>query len=783
MIFFGYTAARRACAEVMHSTATTLMHKHGIATKLWQDLAVDGLVIVDRVLDEIDDAELCIFDLTDQSENVLFEAGYAISKAKRVWLTIDTTIGYAKGQWQELAILNPIGYTPYHNSKDLIARFQDLRPLSSSETTYDDLIDPALPDNQHPESLLYCSTFEPFEAADRLSHFLDNRRQRGLRVIVSDPRESTLDSITWFAPRIVQSAGVLVHFAGRHRNRASLHNRRHAFTAGMARGFNVPLLMLAEEDYFVPFDYQTMLNQYETSEECISLAREWLDSLTIRGVDWKSPRAASRSVLSGLRFGEHVAENELSELTDYFVETSAYQDVIAARDAIFIGHRGTGKTANATQAFEYITANKMNMAVLIKPPGFEFPALFSIIEKMKDAQREYFLDSMWRFIVETEIAAEIYARINDRPPSIPRNKAEQSFVTFAKSAPFDVSQDISVRLEQVLRYLGDHLPDDPVWIGQRTRDLIHEAFHSESLADLRRELGPVLKDKKRVAVFVDNLDKGWKADANLQQAARLILGLLTARGRVVRDFNKQDWYRDRVKLTVAIFLRSDIYQYLREEAREPDKLPVSMIAWRDPETLLTIIETRFEVSATGAHHASDLWNVFFCPQVGGLATKDFITSVVLPRPRDVVYFCNLAVGRALDRRHTRVEPDDFLSAERTYSQWAYEALLVENGVTIPEMKDALFGFLGAPELITRRQAYECLASAGLPSDRHEAILRKLVLVSFLGIEIRPNEYTYPEVGTEMRRADAQSARLVTAAGSQRFRIHRAYHSFLDITET
>ena len=27
----------------------------------------------------------------------------------------------------------------------------------------------------------------------------------------------------------------------------------------MAHGFEIPLLMLAEEDYLVPFDYQTLL--------------------------------------------------------------------------------------------------------------------------------------------------------------------------------------------------------------------------------------------------------------------------------------------------------------------------------------------------------------------------------------------------------------------------------------------------------------------------------------------------------------------------------------------
>ena len=262
----------------------------------------------------------------------------------------------------------------------------------------------------------------------------------------------------------------------------------------------------------------------------------------------------------------------MAELIDYFVETSAYEEVVTARDAIFVGHRGTGKTANATQAFEFVAANKNNLAVLIKPPGFEFPALFSLISKLGDTQRDYFLDALWRFIIQTEIAATALAKIEDRPISVPRSDAEKEFIAYIDTAPFSMRADVSVRLEQALDYLNANLPDDPS-SGGATRNLINEAFHDAALVELRKELGPILKGKERVAVFVDNLDKGWEQGANFKQVARLILGLLTARGRLVRDFGKQDYWRDRIKLTVAMFLRSDIYEYLRTKPGSPISSP------------------------------------------------------------------------------------------------------------------------------------------------------------------------------------------------------------------
>lgn len=782
MIFFGYSVARRSGREAIREVARKLERERSQQVQLWETMLVDGRVIIDRVLEQIDNADMCIFDLTKQSENVLFEVGYAIAKAKPIWLTLDTTVEKAKSDWKDLALLNPIGYTAYMNSDGLLHHFEESDPLNTLAPAYNDLIEPVLPATPKTGALLYCSTFEPFEASNRLSTFIDNRREQGLKILTSDPKESTLDSITWFAPRIIQSPGVLVHFAGEHRNRSSLHNRRHALVAGMAHGLEHPLLMLAEEGYLTPFDYQTLLHKYESASDCVRKARAWLDSLTFEGIDWKSPRATPRNPLSGIRFGEHVAENELAELIDYFVETSAYEEVVTARDAIFVGHRGTGKTANATQAFEFVAANKNNLAVLIKPPGFEFPALFSLISRLGDTQRDYFLDALWRFIIQTEIAATALAKIESRPISVPRSDAEQEFIAYIDVAPFSTRADMSVRLEQALDYLSANLPDDPA-TGGTTRNLINEAFHDAALVGLRKELGPILKGKERVAVFVDNLDKGWEQGANFKQVARLILGLLTARGRLVRDFSKQDHWRDRIKLTVAMFLRSDIYEYLRKEAREPDKLPVSTIAWRDPATLLTVIEARFEVSVGSTRRPSELWNRFFCPEVSGQPTNEYITSVVLPRPRDIVYFCNAAVGRALDRRNERVEEDDFWAAEETYSQYAYEALLVENGVTIPEMNEALLGFLEAPALITRQQVDRCLELAGLPPERYEDIIAKLVLVSFLGLETKPDMFSFPEVGSGIMRAYAQASRRFSDPQSQRFYIHRAFHSFLEIVRS
>lgn len=779
-VFFGYPSQPSGPGDVMRTTSERLAEQ-GITTQTWQDLKIAGRVVVSSVLKAIDDAQSCIFDLTVVNSNVVFELAYAIAKGKSVRITLDKTVASAVSEFNELSTLKPLGYTAYFNSNDLSAGLLAERPWDDTTTAYDDFLEPVLAEDGAPkDSLLYCPTYDPFEASSRLNSFIDERQTRGTRVKVYDPKESSFEPITWLGPTLMGSAGVLVHFAGEHRSRAQVINARHAITAGFALGLEIPVLMLAEPEYKAPFDYETLLRTYRYPRECVHLARTWLDGVHFEGVDWRRPRRSPRNPLVALKFGEHVAENEADELPEYFVETSAFHDVLQTRDTIFVGHRGTGKTANALQALDRLRANKTNLAVLIKPPGFEFPAMFEAMMSLPTGQHDYFFDALWRFVIQTEMGAAILQRIESRGPHIPLSNDEQNFVDYAASAPFDLRSDISSRLEQTLMHLSQRVSTEDS--SSPRRNLINEASHADALSRLRAALGVVLKSEKRVAILVDNLDKGWDRNSDLNHMARFILGLLVARGNVLRDFDKQSWWRDRVRLTVSIFLRSDIYHYLRTEAREPDKLPLSTVKWKDPQTLLHVLESRFEAKSRGKS-GDAMWGELFDLGPGGeQAIKDCLTGCVQPRPRDILVLINAAVSSAIDRGHLKVSADDMQIARRAYSDYAFDALLVENGVTVPELKQGLLSLLGVAPVLTVQEATEQFANAGINDDRVAAVIEKLVSVSFFGVEVHENAFEYPEVGTDMDRAQILAAKLQSVEGQRRLKIHDAYHPFLEVVE-
>ncbi len=299
------------------------------------------------------------------------------------------------------------------------------------------------------------------------------------------------------------------------------------------------------------------------------------------------------------------------------------------------------------------------------------------------------------------------------------------------------------------------------------RDLVNEALHDQAIARLRALLGPVLKSRQRVAVLIDNLDKGWERDADLKLLSKLLLGLLAAVGRVVNDFNREDYWRDRIRLTLALFMRSDIFAYLRAEAREPDKLPLSRLEWRDSAVLLRIVEERFLAARPEDAEASELWSRYFCPTVHGVSTREYLVSQCLPRPRDIIYWCNAAVGIAANRRHERVEEDDVLEGERLYSQFAFEALLVENGITFELLQRVLLEFLGEGSVIEEPKVLEMITRAGVTGADVETVLSRLKGISFLGLETGDDRFEFCEHGTEAERAEVLARKFSDASGKPR----------------
>ena len=100
---------------------------------------------------------------------------------------------------------------------------------------------------------------------------------------------------------------------------------------------------------------------------------------------------------------------------------------------------------------------------------------------------------------------------------------------------------------------------------------------------------------------------------------------------------------------------------------ERDKLQISRISWDDKEILLRVIEERIR-----GDDNIDVWAKYFCKTVSQEDVKDFITSNIIPRLRDIITLAKKALGNAVSRKHTLIEEKDLIDALTEYSKFALD---------------------------------------------------------------------------------------------------------------
>ena len=303
------------------------------------------------------------------------------------------------------------------------------------------------------------------------------------------------------------------------------------------------------------------------------------------------------------------------------------------------------------------------------------------------------------------------------------------------------------------------------------------------LGQLRSALGKALEKTHRVAILVDNLDKAWGRNSDFEHLAQFLLGLLAVANRIPSEFKKQNSRRESVNLSLALFIRSDIFSHIKGQAKEPDKIPHSRLSWKDPELLLRVIEERFVASQSVGTSPSDLWNRFFIEAVNGIPVKEFIMERILPRPRDLVFFVKSAIEKAVNRNHVKVESADLVEAEKDYSQHAWETILVENGIQSGSLEKILYEFAGANNFVTGSELKTFFSKAEVATSDVDQLIARLCELSFLGLEVAAGDFRFAEDAQDYQKLEAQKRKYHSMSGSVlRYSINKPFWAFLEIKD-
>jgi len=466
-------------------------------------------------------------------------------------------------------------------------------------------------------------------------------------------------------------------------------------------------------------------------------------------------------------------------LHEYFIRTAEYIAALESRQSLFIGRKGHGKTAILYRLRHELKSNLRNHVCVIKPVAYELEGILQMLQQsLSTSEKGFLIESFWKFLIYTELAKSVFEELENKPVHFDYSDEEQSLSSFVSENSSIIIPDFSIRLEAVVNNLKD-LSIEKSMADQRAK--ISELLHDKVIWKLRSVLGKVLEKRNKVIVLIDNLDKAWNQGSDFNTLSRLLLGLMAVSRRIVKDFQKEDRWRRPVNLSLIIFLRSDIFSQIVKYAREKDKISYSRIGWSDPELLLRVLEERVLVSS-GVSNPSEVWSKYFCDDVIGVPIKKYLINYIIPRPRYLIYLSRAALELAINRRHTRVEEKDILEAQRKYSQYVLESLLVENSIQIAVLESFLYEFVGASEIADSNFILKAMKNCDIAEDKFDFVIELLCDLTFLGREVDEGrfEFSYNEDEKEKLKAMARKTIEKRKNKTTQFRIHNAFHSYLEI---
>ena len=577
---------------------------------------------------------------------------------------------------------------------------------------------------------------------------------------------------------------MVAHLLSGHHVNAYLHNAKCSFVCGLAHGLGKPILMLADISYASPIDYQLLLKPYHSAKQCEKLVEQWLtetyDVIAPQLQRVAEQRAAKESVsqLRNLFVGQEIAENEADDIDAYFVSTAAYQEVLTGQQTLFVGRKGTGKTANLYRAVAQLRGDVRNFVCVIKPIGYEIDGLVRMLKQaIPTSERGYLVESLWKYLIYTELANSVAEAIG-RKDEWAKTDQERELVAFVETHEDIVSPAFSVRLEAAVAQLCGVERETGA---ENQRSKVSEILHGTMIKQLRQLLGSVLERYERVAVLIDNLDKAWPSRGEVDNLVALLFGLIGVAGRIVEEFHSSSYWKRKVRLTVAVFLRSDIFARVQESAREKDKLSCSYISWNDPQLLLRVIEERFSYRFDRLT-PDEIWNEFFAPSVDGLPVKDFLIENTLPRPRDLIYLVKAAISNAANRGHAYVETGDLIDARNAYSQYVLDAIVAEDDPTLGKLEAVLYEFAGSAAELTRSQVEAQIGAAGVTGDDVSRYVDLLCDLNFLGIGANGKAFRFTQTERERKVQQVISRKLAEHGGASQetYRVNPAFYPVLQI---
>ena len=667
------------------------LSSRGLSGDRWEDIVKNDLIF-SKVCDGIYGHDYLLAEVTEPNPNVLMEIGYALAVGRLPILLKDKN---SKDWSREL--LTTLESCHYETREDIYGYIANLQSQPDASSGNPDRRLPFLEnmgifDREEIPWTVY--HLKPKLSADWISRVDRTLKNSHFKMGSMDPSDSVYDE---FYPqaRAIQSASLIIASLVSLDNVSwEQHNSHVALLIGFAVGLGKQVLVLQQQPIAPILDLGSLSRPIETESQAENIVKSWIDAQTRIAINQTAEtrrlantrQAADR--MRGIYLGHPDALQD-SRLLDYFVPTKEFEDAIEGQRTIFIGRRGSGKSANFQAIREELSESKSTLTVEIAPDDFELERIAGFLtDGYALADQRFAFQSAWNYILITEILKSLSEK-SDKLYLSPDDNTRSNLYQYCVDNHAMLSLDFGARVISMLNDMASITPSAQQQGNLSNADERINALRDHQISRQLREFAN--REDMTFFIVADDLDKHWRPDT--RQSIDLLIALIAEADRQQRFFEGH--------LKVVMFLREDIYDVLAQYDEDLPKRSYLRMEWTKANLKHLVAERLAHEVDQNNDDDDATWSVIFPNSVKGTSATDYILSRALPRPRDVLDFCQKSIDQAQRNGHTAVTEQDILDGEGSFSEGLFSSVCTEftRGL-YPGLEEVLIEFAGVSEKVS-----------------------------------------------------------------------------------
>jgi hypothetical protein len=330
----------------------------------WNRHDTSGQPIDRSVYSWVETADALVADISEPNHNVTYEIGLALGTRKSLRLIRATN--KERKLLEEIGLLHNIGHDDFNGQEQLVAILR--RPYTTR---------PWPRPKGNTEAPVYVLQSSETDLLRRT--LSDVKKILRMRFRSFNPQEIDRLTASEAFEQVAQSFGVISIWHEASDPEAFRQNQRAAFATGVARGLDIPFLLLAKNTVRLPLDLDELATRWEAVSDIDGRMSEFRDAVAEAQRSHVEIRPMAGRYLDAVYCGDPAAENEATQLDTYFLETEQFRLTLNGDLNIILGRKGSGKTAIFLQARNKIRADRDNIVVDLAPEGFQLLKLRELI--------------------------------------------------------------------------------------------------------------------------------------------------------------------------------------------------------------------------------------------------------------------------------------------------------------------------------------------------------------------------------------------------------------------